>query len=86
MRTCPMQVLNRKAPFGSDLQELVKRIPKYKLELMFAEENGTKSVSLYVTLTNADDLNEKMTVDKNSYMILIVGDDENNILHYVKYK
>lgn len=38
-----------------------------------------------ITLTNATEIETKCTIDKNSYMILLVGDSFNNIYFYEKY-
>lgn len=47
-------------------------------------ENGV-AVRFSITITNAAQIEEKCTVDRNSYMVLLVGDSFNNIYYYEKY-
>lgn len=80
-----MQILGRKPPQGNNIQELIAHLPKYVLQV-FSEktENGT-IIKFSITLTNATDIQIKCTLDKNSYMVLLVGDSFNNIYFYEKY-
>lgn len=78
--------MNRKAPFGNDLIEQIKHIPKYEIKVELMQENNAKIIKLRVKLLNLDSLVNKMTVEENSYMNLLVGDDDNNVLLYEKYK
>lgn len=48
-----------------------------------SEENI--KIKINITLTNATEIETKCTADKNSYMVLLVGDSFNNIYFYEKY-
>ncbi|RZB40049.1 ATP-dependent DNA helicase HFM1, partial [Asbolus verrucosus] len=82
MRNGERILLNKKPPVGGKILEQIQYLPKYKLKL---EVSNKKSLTLIVSLENAVDLQERSTVNRNSFMHLLVGDSSNNILLYEKY-
>lgn len=67
------------------MQNLIAQLPKYTLQVFHTKiENGT-AIRFNITLKNATEVEEKCTIDKNSYMVLLVGDSFNNIYFYEKF-
>lgn len=67
---------------GNKILEQIKYLPKYGLKV---DRKDEKVFTLVVTLDNAMDLGEKLTVNRNSIMHLLVGDSDNNVILYEKY-
>ncbi|KAJ8959089.1 hypothetical protein NQ318_022346 [Aromia moschata] len=77
-------IIKRKNPMGNTLIDEVRRLPIY--EMVLEEVNKGKELKLSVTLINVGDLVEKPTVNINSTMTLMVGNNLNEILIYEKYR
>lgn len=77
-----LQIINKKPPTGDKIAEQVKYLPKYKVILDKNIIDGKVNLKLLITLENAFDLKQQSSIDVNSQMHLIVGDNHNNILLY----
>lgn len=75
--------MNRKPPLGSNIQDMIKRLPKYELLL---DKGKNRQVTLTITIKNAADIEENNLFDLNRFMVLIVGDSSDNILVYERYR
>lgn len=82
------KIINRKPPFGNNLQELVQHLPQYNV--IFEEiDNAGSNIplfNLHISLENAIMIQEKCTANINSGMVLLVGDSLNNIIIYERYR
>lgn len=65
---------------GNEILELVTSLPFYSIELIPPETNTTFNVKLVLTLLNADSVNTNCTLGIGTFMTLLVGDSQNNIL------
>lgn len=65
---------------GNEIQELITSLPFYSIDLVPPETNKTFNVKLVLTLLNADSINTNGTLGIGSFMTVLVGDTENNIL------
>nr|XP_015837991.1 PREDICTED: probable ATP-dependent DNA helicase HFM1 isoform X3 [Tribolium castaneum] len=75
-------LINKKPPAGNKILEQIQHLPKYEMEL---QVHSNTQIKLAISLMNAQDLETKCTVNRNSLMYLLVGDSSNNILLYEKY-
>lgn len=80
-------IINRAPPFGNHLQEAVEHLPKYGLtaNLMQSGPNNVHRANVRVTLLNADDIRKKNTAGEHHWVVLIVGDTNNNLLSYNRF-
>lgn len=60
-------------------------LPKYVLQVSHETNEKGVGVKFAITLSNAAEIEEKCTIDRNGYMVLLVGDSFNNIYFYEKY-
>lgn len=79
-----LQILGKKPPYGSTVQDFVMHLPKYVLQTFVKVGDGV-TINLNVRLENALQIEGKCSIDRNSYMVLLVGDSFGNIFFYEKY-
>ncbi|XP_044252465.1 probable ATP-dependent DNA helicase HFM1 [Tribolium madens] len=75
-------IINKKPPTGNKILEQIQHLPKYEMTL---QVQSKAQIKLTVSLINAQHLETKCTVNRNSLMYLLIGDSSNNILLYEKY-
>lgn len=79
------QILARKPPHGSTIIELVRYIPKYTLQIAHDRMGNNIIIRIHVQLRNPTDIEKQCTLDKNTHMVLLVGDSSNTTFIYEKY-
>lgn len=82
------KIINRKPPFGNNLQELVEHLPQYNVIFEEIDNDGSSTplFNLRISLENAVMIQEKCTANINSGMVLLVGDSLNNVIIYERYR
>ena len=69
------------------MQDQIRELPKYSVSIrQISCSNTSVSVQVKVVLENPNDIKSKMTVDPNSVMYFLVGDNLNNVVLLEKYK
>ncbi|VEN38347.1 unnamed protein product [Callosobruchus maculatus] len=80
-------IMRKKPPAGDVLYKQVLHIPKYELKLKkFLENEDRCRFELTVNLLNLENIQENCTVNINSVMCLIVGNNKNDILLHERYQ
>ncbi|KAK2182930.1 hypothetical protein NP493_332g03054 [Ridgeia piscesae] len=76
-------IVNRHPPFGSQVVDAVKRLPKYELSIEQSASYApdTAEVTVTVSLANSDLIRERSTAAPNHCCVLLVGDVGNKILY-----
>lgn len=77
--------MGRKAPLGNNIQNQIAHLPKYILQVSYDKVENGVTIRFSISLKNASEIQEKCTIDKNSQMVLLIGDSFNNIFIYEKY-
>ncbi|XP_044530775.1 probable ATP-dependent DNA helicase HFM1 [Gracilinanus agilis] len=75
-------ILNRHPPFGNQIKETVKHLPKYELEVEQISRYSNTGAELLVTvfLRNFEQLQTKRTAPDSHYVTLIIGDADNQVV------
>lgn len=82
-----IQILKKKPPFGDQIIEQVRHLPRYSMNLEnINDSENNQKVKLTIELVNVEDIRKKSTMKLESLMILLIGNEENEILLYESYK
>uniref|UniRef100_A0A1A8I5T4 HFM1, ATP-dependent DNA helicase homolog n=2 Tax=Nothobranchius kuhntae TaxID=321403 RepID=A0A1A8I5T4_NOTKU len=75
------QILNRHPPFGNQIRDSVRHLPKYSVTLEQLPRFGsdTAEVVARVNLKNQADLLSRRTAPGHHFVSLIIGDADNNV-------
>eukprot|EP01099_Mayorella_cantabrigiensis_P006421 TRINITY_DN5354_c0_g1_i1.p1 TRINITY_DN5354_c0_g1~~TRINITY_DN5354_c0_g1_i1.p1 ORF type:complete len:573 (-),score=91.48 TRINITY_DN5354_c0_g1_i1:129-1847(-) len=74
------RILNRNPPFGTEICQLAKAVPRYSVEVKTTHKNSATEILILLTRTN--DLTSSLKKPTSSWVI--VGDERNSLLLYVK--
>lgn len=69
---------------GNNIIEAVSHLPFYDLEMCQTSFSEIAKIEIKIQMKNSDKIREKCTLNVNSIMYLIVGDTQNNVLHFSK--
>eukprot|EP00079_Xenopus_tropicalis_P034809 XP_017948580.1 PREDICTED: probable ATP-dependent DNA helicase HFM1 isoform X1 [Xenopus tropicalis] len=75
-------IVNRHPPFGNQIKESVAHLPKYeiKFQQLAKYRATTAEVVLTVLLTNFKQLQKKRTAPDSHFVMLVIGDDDNQAI------
>ncbi|XP_041446476.1 probable ATP-dependent DNA helicase HFM1 isoform X2 [Xenopus laevis] len=75
-------IVNRHPPFGNQIKESVANLPKYDITFQQLSKYriSTAEVVLTVLLTNFEQLQKKRTAPDSHYVMLVIGDDDNQVI------